>query len=182
MSGKFANLKHEEEQIDLDLAPMLSVIISLIPILLLTAVYMEVGVLETQLPQVISAAVEQERKDEKPPVTVKADISRDAGINIEISANGQVQRKQIPMINSEFDFDKFHKELVSFKEQFPMTFRLELRPTSDVPYDKIIKIMDAARKTKKGDKQIFVIDQKTNQKMPSDVLFVDIFFGNVMEG
>ncbi len=182
MAKNFGMYKNEDDGIELDLAPMLSVIVSLIPIFLLTVVFIKIGVVETQLPQVVNEAVEIERKDPSPEVSIMASVLAGKGIEIEITNKGQRDKKTIPLVNNEFDYESFHKELVKAKIQYPQTFRLDLRPDSATPYANIIRIMDAARKTKAGEPKVFVIDKNTNQKVETDVMFVDIFFGNVMEG
>ena len=181
MAKKFGLYKPEEEYIELDMAPLLSFVVSLIPILLLTIVFIKVGVVETQLPQVVSEAVEIERQNLNPEVSITASILAGQNIEIQITHNGLIEKKTIPTLNSDFDYEAFHKELVKTKVQFPQMFRLDLRPDSATSYAKIIKIMDAARKTRAGEK-VFVFDKTTNQKVETDVMFVDIVFGNVMEG
>ncbi|MDZ4661138.1 MAG: biopolymer transporter ExbD [Pseudomonadota bacterium] len=182
MAKNLSLFKAEEESIELDMAPLLSLIVSLIPILIFTVVMVKVGVVETQLPQVVNDAIELERKNPTPEVSIMASVLAGKGIELEIIHNGQSEKRSIPLIDNEFDYDGFHKELVRAKEQYPQTFRLDLRPDLATPYNKIIKIMDAARKTKVGERKIFVIDKGTNQKVETDIMFVDIFFGNVMEG
>lgn len=182
MNDKFAQYKNEDETFDLDLAPVLSVVVALVPIFLATAVFIKIGVIETQLPQIINEAVQQERKDETPKTSVKLEVSKTQGFVVEVTHNGNVSKKTINLVNNDFDYAALHKELAEFKAAHPMIFRLELRPMDDVPYDKIIKVMDSARKTKQGDPKLLVTDPKTNEKMESPYMFVDIFFGNVLEG
>lgn len=182
MPRNLAFYKNEDENWDLDMAPVLSVVVALVPILLATAVFMRVGVIDTQLPQIINEAVQQERKDETPKVTVKVDVSATQGINVEVTDNGHVNKKTLGLVNNELDYDGLHKELMAVKAQHPMVFRLELRPADDLSYEKIIKVMDSARKTRNGDPKLFVVDPKTNEKIESQFMFVDIFFGNVLEG
>ncbi len=182
MPRNLAFFKNDEESFDLDMAPVLSVVVALVPILLATAVFLRVGVIDTQLPQIINEAVQQERKDESPKVTVKVEVSSTQGIVLEVTDNGQSNKKTLGLVNNELDYAGLHKELLQVKTQFPMVFRLELRPADDVSYDKIIKVMDSARKTREGDPKLFVTDPKTNEKVESHYMFVDIFFGNVLEG
>lgn len=182
MAKDFAFYKNEDETFDLDLAPVLSVVVALVPIFLATAVFIRIGVIETQLPQIINEAVQQERKDETPKTSVKVEVSNAQGFVVEVTSNGQVSKKTINLVNNDFDYAALHKELVEFKTANPMIFRLELRPTDDVPYNKIIKVMDSARKIQVGDPKLHVVDPKTNEKVESPYLFVDIFFGNVLEG
>lgn len=182
MAKKFNLFKADEESIELDMAPMLSVIVALIPIFLLTVVFVRIGVVETQLPQVVNEAVDLERKDPNPEVTVSASIMNGKGIEIEINNNGQSEKRLVPNAQNDFNYAEFHKELVKVKTQYPQTFRLDLRPDAATAYKDIIKIMDAARKTTANEPKVFVIDKETNQKVETDVMFVDIFFGNVMEG
>ncbi len=183
MAKDFALYKNsEDETFDLDLAPVLSVVVALVPIFLATAVFIRIGVIETQLPQIINEAVQQERKDENPKVSVKVDVSATEGLVVELTDNGQVSKKAFGLVNNDFDYVGLHKELTQIKSQHPMVFRLELRPNDNVPYNKIIKVMDSARKVQSGDPKLFVIDPKTNEKIESPYLFVDIFFGNVLEG
>ena len=61
---------HKVETPDLELMPMLNVFISIIPMLLLSAAFVQLAVIDTGLPASAAAAVPAETKDEAPPPPV----------------------------------------------------------------------------------------------------------------
>ena len=64
MSNKWELLKEEEESMELDLAPMLAMMVSLIPILLLSTVFVRLAMIDSPLPQVVAKAIEKQKKEQ----------------------------------------------------------------------------------------------------------------------
>ena len=50
----------QESTFELDLAPMLALMVTLIPIMLLSTVFVKVSLIETPLPQVVQNAIEED--------------------------------------------------------------------------------------------------------------------------
>lgn len=172
---------HLNHEFDLDLAPLLAVMVKLVPVLLISSAFVQVMVIETDLPQAVKQAV-QENKDQ-PKASVQLEINSKSGIKVIVAKNGQQKVDQIPMKEQkEFDFQSLHKFLQKIKTENPDVFRIELAPDSAVAYKDIVKIMDEARKSRDRDVRFPIFDKKENKQTTTEYMFPDVVFANMMDG
>ncbi len=171
----------EDGTFELDLAPMLSMMVALIPILLLSVIFVRVTVIETPIPQVVAKAVEKDKKD-KNPVSISIEANKKNGIRIRVTENGRSNSKRIPLKSSELNYQALHEHLVQVKIRHPKVFNVNIKPSDDLSYQEIVKVMDAARETQKGDPVLKFKDEETQKEVEHRVLFPNINFANVVEG
>ena len=177
----------EAESFDLDLAPMLALMVTLIPIMLLSTVFVHVKVIETPLPQVVQKAIEKDQNKKDRSVTLYVDMSHNSGFSVRTIQNGKNRTlASIPKQSESWDFAKLHAELVKVKQQHPSVFQLNLMPQADVSYEDIVKVIDEARNSKSGEAKFMIKDQNTEKKetklVETDVMFPNVIFANVVEG
>lgn len=138
--------------LDLNLAPFLSLFVALIPMLLLTAMFQQVGIINLYLPTMEEALL-QDDQDEDPGsdftlaiavTTTKISLMRDEEVlltqNIE---NGENWMK----------LEKFTEKLAEIKKEAPDKRDAVLLLDSQIQYEMIIDIMDAVRI--QGDEELF---------------------------
>ncbi len=172
-----------EANFDVDLTPVLSLMVCLIPIMLLSTVFVRVTVIETPLPQVVAQALEEDRSKKDRDVSVKVNMDSERGLQLIVQKGEAVLlKKDFPKQGTDWNLGGLRSELVKVKLTHPKVFRLDLSPSENVPYDDIVKLMDEVRKTKQGDSKLFVEDQATSQKIETDLMFPDVYFANVVEG
>ncbi len=175
---KFA--KEKESHFDINLAPMLDVIVSIIPMLLMSVVFVQVNMIETQVPQLVSQAVEN-NKDE-PKATVVLEIG-EKDFKFIISGGAKKTREvKIGALDGKHDLEKLYKEAKEIKIENPTVFKVELKPSAKVPLSKLVSVMDKLRKTKIDDGKISFKDVKTGEQVQTDLIFPDIVFASVMSG
>lgn len=175
-----SKLSHEFE---LDLAPLLAVMVKLVPVLLLSSAFVQVMTIETDLPQAVKEAIAQ--NNDHPKATVQLEISNKSGIKVIVGTPGaQPQIKQVvPAAAGKFDYQVLHKALQAVKTEHPEVFRIELAPESDVPYKEIVKIMDEARKSHDKTVNFPLINPKELKATgTTDYMFPDVIFSNMMDG
>jgi biopolymer transport protein ExbD len=161
---------------------MLALMVTLIPILLLSTQFMQIVVIETPLPQVVQEAIEQDRKKVEREVSIALEMPDGQGFNLMVTVDGKVQdRFKIPKQGDDWDYKELHKKLVTVKRQHPKIFRLNLNPGAKVSYEHIVKVMDAARNLEKEDGKV-TISGKDNQVEETDIMFPDVIFANLVEG
>ncbi len=176
---QFNKLNHEFE---LDLAPMLAVMVKLVPVLLLSSAFVQIMMIETDLPQAVKEATELNKKNEN-SVIISLDISKNKGVQIRVTQNGKTNVDSVPLLESgEFNLPIIHKKLVAVKGQHPEVFRIELTPAQNVTYDEIVKIMEEARRSRDANIKFPVFDKTKNSQIMTDYMFPDIVFSNVLEG
>ncbi|MCB0411411.1 MAG: biopolymer transporter ExbD [Bdellovibrionales bacterium] len=171
-----------DESFELDLSPMLALMVCLIPIMLLATVFVKINLIETPLPQVVQDAIQKDEQDKDKKVLISLKMDTEAGPVLDVSRNGKsLKAVKVPRKGMAWDLDSLQSELITLKQEHPDIFRLELRPSEQVPYDDIVKVMDEARQSREGKVKFDIIgaDGKT---VKSEVMFPNVVFSNVIEG
>ena len=172
----------ENLEFDLDLAPLLAVMVKLVPVLLLSSAFIQLMVIETELPQAVQQAVEESQTQDN-QVFISMAISNKNGITIAINKNGELTTETVAKnAKGEFDLGELNKKLADIKKAHPTVFKLSISPDADVSYKEIVKIMDESRKARDKNIKFPVFDKKTNQQIFTDYMFPEIEFANIMEG
>ncbi len=174
------NINHNSE-FELDLAPLLAVMVKLVPVLLVSSAFVQMMIIETDLPQVVQQAIE--KQNENPKTSISLTIDKKSGFTIVLIENGNEKNKQISLNSQkEFDFEKLYQAVLEIKKTHPELFKIEFNPSSDVHYKDIVKLMDEVRKSKSVDIKFPVKDEKTGNTSATDYMFPEVVFTNVMAG
>ncbi len=175
------NISHNYE-FELDLAPLLAVMVKLVPVLLISSAFVQVMMIETDLPQVVKEAIQ--REDEVPPAkktTISLEVHPQKGFRIEVNSAQGTQVKEVPLKENALDLPSLHLALKEIKAENPNTFRIELAPHASITYKEMVKVMDEARKSRDKNLRFQFSDPKTGKDVVTDFMFPDVVFGNVME-
>lgn len=171
-----------EESFELDLAPMLALMVCLIPVMLLATVFVRVTIIETPLPQVVQQAIEKDEKDKDKKANISVSMHAKRGFELTVTQDGRtLSSKRIPLKAENWDLEGLHSELITLKKSYPDVFRLEISPSEEVAYDQIVKVIDEARSSRDGETK-FEVTGDDGQKGQTELMFPNIHFANVMEG
>jgi len=174
-------MNHLSHEFELDLAPLLAVMVKLVPVLLVSSAFVQVMMIETDLPQAVKEAIAKEEK--KPTANVQLDINGKNGIRIIVEKNGSQTVEVVALKpDGSFNYTQLHQKLVEVKAQNPEVFRVELNPEGNISYREIVKIMDEARKARDKNIHFPVFDSKAGKEVETDYMFPDVVFVNMMEG
>ena len=185
MAKTYRHIKTEdmESSFELDLSPMLALMVCLIPIMLLSTVFVKVTVIESPLPQVVQKAIEEDRKKKDREIEVTVLMNNNKSMELRVTEDGKARvKKTFKASSTSWNFDGLRQELISVKRAYPKTFRLSLYPGENVPYDDIVNFMDAVRKTGDENVKLTVTDEDTKETAETDIMFPDVVFGNLLEG
>lgn len=182
MRGRFKPKINHNSEFELDLAPLLAVMVKLVPVLLVSSAFVQMMIIETDLPQVVQQAIEEQNKQPK-PTTVAVELSKKLGLKIVIT-EGDKQSVETVALNSnqELDLPTVHAKFQAVKKAHPEVFKIEINPDADVPYKDVVSIMDEARKSRNNDIKFPVKDQKTGADTTTLYMFPEVTFGNMMDG
>jgi len=189
--GPMRALKTREEDatFELNLAPMLDIIVSIIPMLLLSVVFVQITVIDTPIPQAVEQAVAAANEKNKDLVQVRMSVAADRSVLITILDRGASKEFQVAGIGSggeaKADLDGLYKQVIAIKKQYPDVFRLELNPSETIPLVDIVGVMDSVRTTRVENGQpvkLSFIDATTGKPIETNLLFPDIVFGNIAGG
>lgn len=173
-------INHNSE-FELDLAPLLAVMVKLVPVLLVSSAFVQMMVIETELPQVVSEAIQKQDQD-KTPTNIALEVDGKDGFNIVVTEKGQDKVENVPMKNGTYDLPALHEKLVAVKKAHPEIFKLELNPEARVPYKELVKIMDEVRQAHDPAIKFPVFDTKQGKNVETPYMFPEIVFSNMMEG
>jgi biopolymer transport protein ExbD len=171
----------EDSTFELNLAPMLDIIVSIVPMLLLSVAFVQVTMIETPIPQAVEKAIAAANEKNKDAVQVQLSVSRKDGFHFTVKDKDQTKESVVALKGDKFDLDGLHKETLALKQSYPDIFRLELNPEENVPLDEIVSVMDNVRVTATGEAKIIFKDE-AGKPLETNLLFPDIVFGNVAGG
>ena len=131
---------------DLKLMPLMNIIIALIPMLLLSAVFIEVKVIETTLPRDVDASVVEAQAPTSPPldlaVHVRANVYVVEGHGIEPQLLARRAGSASPDSVTALQLTRVLQTIVA---NHPGTTEVRIVADSHTRYQEVISLMDAAR-------------------------------------
>lgn len=182
MAGRYKPQINHNSEFELDLAPLLAVMVKLVPVLLISSAFVQMMIIETELPQVVQEAIAKQENNTK-AASINLTIDKKTGINIKINDNGKEKITQIDLNQTkDIDFEKVHLAIIEIKKLYPEIFKIEFTPSPDTPYKDIVKMMDEVRKSKSTEAKFPIKDEKTGVVSTTDYLFPEVIFTNILEG
>jgi biopolymer transport protein ExbD len=174
---RMTNTRTTDATFDLNLAPILDIIVSIVPLLLLSIAFVQVKMIDASVPQVVAEAIK--RVEEKAGATVNLKVTKDKGFIFEVTKDGRTAPIKVPNKGNDWDMDGLHAAAFNIKETNPEVFRLELSPESDVNLAQLVVVMDKLRRTPEGKKVAFT-DPASGQRLETELMFPDVLFANVI--
>lgn len=159
----------------LNLVPIMDAIFIFIFFLLMSATFLKIYEVGSDVPIVSDA---EPPKDQKDPLA----------LSLKIETNEIVLSRGVPsravqsfkrQADGSFNLDELHGVLIDFKKKYISENTIILEPVGDLTYDDIVKIMDSVRKLDKTDEAIYKpnkdgVDERLKE------LFSKIIFSNLM--
>lgn len=177
---RFKHSTETSSEFELDLAPLLAVMVKLVPVLLVSSAFVQLAVIETELPQVVQEAI---KKDETDPVArISLEVDPKAGATIHVKEAAGESTIAVPLKEGGYDYAGVHAKLVEVKKAHPRVFRLDLIPQGDVNYGDLVRFMDEARRSRDASVTFPVIDPAKGQDAQTPYMFPQVFFANSLEG
>lgn len=168
-------------EFELDLAPLLAVMVKLVPVLLVSSAFVQLMVIETELPQVVREAVEN--NDKNADVKIAMEVDPKVGLRLVVTdREGKEQDSVIPLNGGAYDYPALHQKLVALKSEHPSVFKIDLRPAEGVEYGELVKVMDEARRARDSKLTFPVPGGAQGQETRTPYMFPEIVFANSLEG
>ncbi|MFZ3231381.1 MAG: biopolymer transporter ExbD [Pseudobdellovibrio sp.] len=182
MRKRFKLKINHHSEFDLDLAPLLAVMVKLVPVLLVSSAFVQMMIVETELPQVVQQAIEAQNNNPK-PTQVAVELSKKLGLKIIITENGKQTIETVSLNkDQQLDLPSVHAKFQEVKKQHPEVFKIEMNPDEDIPYKEVVQILDEARKSRNNSITFPVKDLKTGADTSTLYMFPEVVFGNMMDG
>ena len=144
----------QDPDTDLNLTPIMNLIIILIPALLASAAFVQFAVINVSAPQIGSGVAQQKPpEDEKPPLNLTIAVTQKgftiAGTGAVLGgqeAGGDAAGPTIPKTPAgEYDYKALTAKLSEIKDAFPDETKVILSADQDIKYEIIVNVMDASR-------------------------------------
>lgn len=172
--------RSSDSTFDLNLAPVLDIIVSIVPMLLLSVAFVQIKMIEAPTPQMVL-----EQKNQTPPkpeTSITLKISKASGFAFAVTdPAGKVTTTNIAMQAGQFDYDGLLKSAIRLKEAYPQISKVQLEPDTDIAFDDLVKTMDQIRlKPQAPSAQKISISEAASAKpVENTYLFPDVTFSNI---
>lgn len=175
---RYAKTRANDATFDLNLAPILDIIVAIVPLLLLSIAFVQVKMIDSSVPQVVAEAMQ--RANEKSETTVMLKVSKRKGFTFEVQKDGKTGAPMTVANKGEgWDLPGLNAAAFTVKEKNPEVFRIDLSPESDVNLDELVVVMDNIRRTPDAKKVAFV-DPSNGARVETELMFPNVLFANVI--
>ena len=169
----------ENKEVDIDLAPMLALMVTLIPILLLSSAFVHVRVIETSLPQAVAQIIKKNLDDEKnAKVSVQSQDSGKVPFAV-TSKDGKTTRESIKGEDGKINREGLIELAHQIKSDNPNVFRVEVKPSKTVNYESIVTAMDLLRQS--ASTEFDIVDPDTGEQARTNIMFPDVVFVDLLK-
>ena len=164
-------------EFELDLAPLLAVMVKLVPVLLLSSAFTQHKAVDVVMPAYVNIAKENQNKKE---AIVEVTLHHNHTMSVSHREKDKVlTNKEFKQKTNGFDLEGLFDSLLEIKKLDPTLFSLQLKVDGDFPLEKIIEVMDACRKTKDQSQSFSVWNPESNSLVETRLLFPDVVFTNI---
>lgn len=154
-----------------NLIPILDAVFIFIFFLLVTASFIKIFEIPSDVPLVSSS------EPPKKPLALTVKIFENS-LNVYTGVPSTLIKKFGKTGEGEYDTQALHEFLIGLKQRHKKEKSVILEPLIDIEYIELVKIMDAMRTMEKTDPAIFVKD-KDGVEIKLESLFDSIIFGNI---
>ncbi|MDZ4663024.1 MAG: biopolymer transporter ExbD [Pseudomonadota bacterium] len=175
---RWKKTRASDNTFDINLAPVLDIIISIVSLLLFSVALIEIKMIETSVPQVVKDMVEKiEKQEELAQIQLK--MSKKNGFTFEIDNKGNKESVAVPLSTGKPDYVKLQEEGSKIKKRYPAVFSLSVLPEKDWSMSEIVSTLDHVRKM--SPQQTVEIQDPTNgNKVSTDFMFPNVVFANIL--
>jgi len=166
--------KRKKKKVEkLNLIPILDAVFIFIFFLLMSAQFLEIYQVGSDLPIAIDAPPPKD----KDPLNLTLMIS-DAKIKIQTGLEGRTIAEVSRNNSGDFDLKSLHDQVYQLKKENLEENSVTLTPTKKIKYKEIVKIMDAVRSINKDEKPFEFVNSKGEQRVEKN-LFNQMIFSNL---
>lgn len=162
-------MNHEFE---LDLAPLLSVMVKLVPVLLISSAFVQVMTLDSDLPGSLQKVIAESQNE---PVAIRITTDSTHQVQVVVSSPQGVTTKRVPATTEgQIDLDGTHNALLEVKKTYPQIFHLSIQPDARLSYQELVRVMDQARKAKAQGIEFPYTDKDTKETKTTPWMFPEV--------
>lgn len=168
------------EDFELDLTPLLAIIMKLVPVLVISSSFLQLTQIDTELPQVIKQQIENQKQNPNKMAQIKIQTDDAKGMSVLVIKGDASDTFSVPADNGALNLNLLNAKLVEIKKKNPEVFKIELAPSDSLTYSEIVTILDGSRKSSAQDEFVFV-DPVSGKEVKTDFLFPEVVFNNIFQ-
>lgn len=142
---------------EINLLPVLNLMVGLVPPLLLMASFVHLAVIDSSLPKIDQVPPKQEELPKTIPLVLTVELFEN---QIKATCTGGITREElkkfkrgestcgeiiVEKVDDEYDWVTFSKKMVELKDQHPDDESVIIRPVDAIRYESIVNAMDYTR-------------------------------------
>lgn len=166
------------EEFELDLTPLLAIIMKLVPVLVISSSFLQLTQIDTDLPQVVKQAIENQKQNQDKMAHIQIQVDDAKAMKVIVTKNNTSDTIAIASASGQLNLADLNTKLVEIKKKNPDVFKIDLAPNDSLTYNEIVTILDGSRKSNTNDEFTFV-DPKTGSEVKTDFLFPEVVFNNI---
>lgn len=168
------------EDFELDLTPLLAIIMKLVPVLVISSSFLQLTQIDTELPQIIKQQIDTQKQNPEKMAQIKIETADNKSMTVQVIKGAESNTFNVPAEKGNLNLEMLNAKLVEIKKQNPEVFKIELAPSDSLSYNEVVTILDGSRKSNAKDEFIF-IDPKTGNQVKTDFLFPEVVFNNIFQ-
>ncbi|MFO7891094.1 MAG: biopolymer transporter ExbD [bacterium] len=160
-------MKHDIEEMHFNITPMMNLMVVLIPLLLSSAEFVRLGIIELNLPPAASEQrmemekeIPEEHQKELDLTVTVTDQGFFISSSLAVLSGAETNKPSLPLVDGQHDFDMLTNKLYEIKQKagtrFGDTNEIIIMAESDITYQTIVKTMDASRQVEVEGKTIIL--------------------------
>lgn len=154
--------RHKTKEEDIDVTPLLNVMVVLVAFLIFSAVFSRISIQELVLP----TQGDGKSGSDTPQLTIEV-IVRKGGIEI---SDGKSVITTIPKLDTKYDLQKLSEDLMRLKEKYSNKQDAIILLEQDIEYETMIHVMDAVK--------IAEVKKEGREKPQKILLFPQVSIGD----
>lgn len=164
--------RHLNHEFELDLAPLLSVMVKLVPVMLLSSAFVQIMTLESDLPGSLAKAIAD---SENQQVAIRVTTTPRHEVDVIVSTpQGTTNKAVPPTADGQIDLDGTYNALLETKKTYPQVFHVSIQPDSHLSYQDLVRVMDQARKAKTEGVEFPYTDKDTKETKTTPWMFPEV--------
>lgn len=172
MRGKrYQPQRATSHEFELDLAPLLAVMVKLVPVLLISSAFVQIMTIETDLPGSLTKVIEQSH-EQKTQLKLQADNNKT--IKLLLVGPKSTETIEVPAVNNTINFEGVHSALIEVKKRMPQVFHMIILPGGALTYQDMVKLMDESRKSKSETIEFTYTDPEKGEAVETQWMFPEV--------
>ncbi len=171
--------RHQSHEFELDLAPLLAVMVKLVPVMLISSAFVQIMTIQSDLPGALKQVIAE---SEKQPTQIRLVTTVKNEVKVVISGPKGSTTKQVPARpEGAIDFDGTHAVLMEVKKEHPEVFHISIGTAKSTSYQDVVKLMDEARKSKVPGTEFPYKDKGSNETKTTPWMFPEVLLETTTE-